>query len=158
LGGSCEAHLLRIVTATDAPTEAPWYVRSSRQDGGVSTIFAAKAVPAETKLRGGYYTPEPLARFITCWVARAGRKLLEPSCGDGAILTFLAPLGDALGVELFPDEAAKAAEVSGADVVVSDFFNWFSPNHHGAFDGVAGNPPYIRFGSWEEASREPAFE
>jgi adenine-specific DNA methylase len=124
----------------------------------MSTIFAAKTAPADDKLRGGYYTPEPLARFIAGWVADAGSRLLEPSCGDGAILVHLANRGTAVGVELIPEEAKKAREASGADVDVSDFFTWLTPDKFGTFDGVAGNPPFIRFGSWEEAYRAPAFE
>nr|MDT0666754.1 class I SAM-dependent methyltransferase [Micromonospora sp. DSM 115978] len=43
-------------------------------------------------------------------------------------------------------------------MIVGDFFDWFDQSRHGAFDGVAGNPPYIRFGSWDEAHRGPALE
>jgi len=124
----------------------------------MSTVFAAKAAPSNEKLRGGYYTPEPLARFVASWVADAGPELLEPSCGDGELLQFLTTRGNATGVELFPLEAEAARERTGAKVVDGDFFGWFTPDRYGTFDGVAGNPPYIRFGSWEEQYREPAFE
>lgn len=124
----------------------------------MSTVFAAKAAPSNEKLRGGYYTPEPIARFVAAWVAEAGQELLEPACGDGEILQFLAASGNATGVELFPLEAEAARERSGAKVVDGDFFSWFTRDRYETFDGVAGNPPYIRFGSWEEQYREPAFE
>jgi adenine-specific DNA methylase len=69
-------------------------------------------------------------------------------------LEFLAKRStQAVGVELFPHEAAKASARTGADVTVSDFFDWFTLDKHGMFDGVAGNPPYIRFGTWTEPSR-----
>lgn len=123
----------------------------------MTTVFAAKATPSDEKLRGGYYTPEPLARFVANWVADAGEKLLEPSCGDGSILRFLAERGDAIGVELYPSEAQIARERTGTSVTDGDFFTWFTADRHQQFDGVAGNPPYIRFGSWEEQHREPAF-
>jgi tRNA1(Val) A37 N6-methylase TrmN6 len=42
-------------------------------------------------------------------------------------------------------------------VVTADFFPLVRPTKYGTFDGVAGNPPYIRFGSWREDSRIPAF-
>ena len=42
-------------------------------------------------------------------------------------------------------------------MVRSDFFEWFGRDRFSTFDGVAGNPPYIRFGSWEEAHRARAF-
>lgn len=124
----------------------------------MSTVFAAKSAPSDEKLRGGYYTPEPIGRFVANWVAGAGEKLLEPSCGDGAILQFLAEQGTATGVELFPEEAKLARSRTQATVHDGDFFTWFGSHHHGQYDGVAGNPPYIRFGSWEEQYREPAFD
>ena len=68
------------------------------------------------KLRGGYYTPKPIADFLARWVVRSADALvLEPSCGDGTLLKATA---DALrclgatpaniaqqlyGVELEPD-------------------------------------------------------
>lgn len=121
------------------------------------TTFAAKAAPDDDKLRGGYYTPDPIARFVASWVGQAGSALLEPSCGDGAILRHLVPLGAPIGIELFPEEAEKAAH-TGAEVVNDDFFSWFDQAKWGTYDGIAGNPPYIRFGSWREEYRAPAFD
>ena len=89
--------------------------------------FVAKASPTDDKLRGGYYTPEPIARFVGDWVAREGNRLLEPSCGDGTILEFLAKRSaDALGVELFADEAAKASRRTGVSVTTATS-SWQSP-------------------------------
>jgi adenine-specific DNA methylase len=120
-------------------------------------VFEAKAVATDEKLRGGYYTPAPIAEFVSDWVSEAGPRLLEPSCGDGNILECLARLSPATtGIELFPDEAAKAFERTGVDVSIGDFFDWCTPDKYGAFDGVAGNPPYIRFGNWTEPSRSQA--
>ncbi len=95
---------------------------------------------------------------MATWVAEAGSRLLEPSCGNGAILSFLSQLGTAEGVELFPEEADKARQATGSEVHTSDFFSWFTPHRRGQYDGVAGNPPYIRFGSWDEKYRLPAFD
>lgn len=121
--------------------------------------FLAKASPTDEKLRGGYYTPDQVAEFVGSWVAKAGSRLLEPSCGDGNILAVLAQLsGDTVGVELFGDEAEKAAQRTGAPVHAGDFFSWLTPERHGSFDGVAGNPPYIRFGHWSEPSRGAALD
>lgn len=124
--------------------------------------FASKPTPTADKLRGGYYTPEPIARFIAQWVAEAGPRILEPSCGDGAVLKELSRITDAgagvIGIELLAEEAAKAREASGVTVVEADFFKWFDKSHLGVFDGVAGNPPYIRFGSWAEESRSLALD
>jgi adenine-specific DNA-methyltransferase len=39
------------------------------------------------KLRGGYYTPQPIADFLAQWAIRSPQaSVLEPSCGDGALL------------------------------------------------------------------------
>ncbi|ROP34572.1 class I SAM-dependent methyltransferase [Pseudokineococcus lusitanus] len=118
--------------------------------------FAAKAEPVGDKLRGGYYTPDDIARYVADWVLEAGSDVLEPACGDGAILRHLIRPGvRPQGIELFPDEARKA-RATGAPVVDSDFFRWFEEFRHGTYDGVAGNPPYIRFGSWEHEARDLA--
>lgn len=121
--------------------------------------FAAKATPSAEKLRGGYYTPEPIAAFLAAWVTAAGPRVLEPSCGDGSILLALADASaDAVGVELVPGEALKAADRTGAPVEVGDFFTWFDEDRRGQYDGVAGNPPYIRFGHWADPHRARALD
>ncbi|SNS79154.1 N-6 DNA Methylase [Geodermatophilus pulveris] len=119
--------------------------------------FTSKIAPDVDKLRGGYYTPDAIARALAAWVAAAGPRLLEPAAGDGVILRHLvaeAGPADVLGVELEPDEARRAGE--HGDVVQDDFFRWFDEAQHGRRDGVAGNPPYIRFGNWSETERERA--
>ncbi|OSC43092.1 class I SAM-dependent methyltransferase [Mycobacterium decipiens] len=119
--------------------------------------FAGKTAASADKVRGGYYTPAPVARFLAGWVRRAGQKLLEPSCGDGRILRELAALSDrAHGVELIAAEAAKSREFAPVDA--ENLFTWLSRSDAGGWDGVAGNPPYIRFGNWATDQREPALE
>jgi adenine-specific DNA methylase len=129
--------------------------------------FKHPSAPSAGKLRGGYYTPAPVARFIAAWAATAGLCVLEPSCGDGAVLSAVAehlrqasghPGGaeGVVGVELFEEEASKARRY-GVPVVTGDFFEWFTDEHHEGFDAVIGNPPYIRFGSWTEETRARAF-
>ncbi len=114
--------------------------------------FAGKAAVTADKIRGGYYTPAPIARFLAHWVSQAGPRVLEPSCGDGRILRELAALSDqARGVELVAAEASKAREFAPVDT--ADLFSW---SGGGGWDGVAGNPPYIRFGHWAAQQREPA--
>jgi adenine-specific DNA methylase len=124
--------------------------------------FVAPAAPTAEKLRGGYYTPEPVARFVAEWVAAAGPNLLEPSCGDGSILRQLVacrPGGRVTGVELNELEARSArAQVPTASVVAQDLFAWFSSSQCGSWDGVAGNPPFIRFQHWKEEMRDRAFD
>ncbi len=101
-------------------------------------------LPSYQKLRGGYYTPRPIANFLAHWAIRSlSARVLEPSCGDGNILIAVArqlmglgAASDALnqqlyGVELDPQEAAQAAQrlrdlglpFSTNDIIhVGDFF------------------------------------
>lgn len=119
--------------------------------------FAAKAEATADKIRGGYYTPPAIARFLAAWVSEAGERVLEPSCGDGRILSELASLTQhAMGVELLAAEADKARFF--APVQNASLFDWWTPTEVGAWDGVAGNPPYIRFGNWPESQRTGALE
>jgi adenine-specific DNA methylase len=121
--------------------------------------FPVAAPPSPAKLRGGYYTPELVARFLSDWVSPAGPRLLEPSCGDGAILSVLPPTGSVLGIELEQAEAARAQVAApDAEVQVADFFAWYSPAQDESWDGVAGNPPFIRFGNWTEPTRGLALD
>lgn len=119
------------------------------------TTFAGKAAASADKVRGGYYTPAAVARFLAGWVRQAGPRILEPSCGDGAILRELAARTDqAHGVELVAAEAAKARRFAPVDN--ADLFTWLGSLER--WDGVAGNPPYIRFGNWATEYRGPALE
>jgi len=131
-----------------------------------------KAILTDDKLRGGYYTPGAIARFLAEWAIRTpSDAVLEPSCGDGAILSAttarLRALGcpepeiaaRACGVELLPEEARKAAR-TGACIETGDFFAFFRDRLADAparFDAVVGNPPFIRYQNFPEASREVAF-
>ena len=126
-------------------------------------VFANKPAPAGDKVRGGYYTPAPIARFLADWAAAAlpgSGRVLEPSCGDGAILEHLASAPGARvdAVELIATEAAKATARTGVPVACRDFFQWFGADRFGVYDGVAGNPPYIRFGTWDPVSRDAALD
>src|SRR5437899_377259 len=121
------------------------------------TTFAGKAAASADKVRGGYYTPAPVARFLARWVREAGPRIVEPSCGDGRILRELAALGArGHGVELVAREAVKAREFAPVDA--ENLFTWLTHAEAAAWDGVAGNPPYIRFGNWASDQREPALE
>ena len=132
------------------------------------------------KLRGGYYTPEVIARFLADWaIQSADEEILEPSCGDGALLDAAARRLLALGAtpeaasrqlqatELYASEADLARArldtlgvPSKGVVTVSDFFSggdqeWGIVGSQ--VDVVIGNPPFLRYHAFPEDQRERAF-
>lgn len=111
------------------------------------------------KLRGGYYTHPDIASFLSRWVLQIDpRKILEPSCGDGAFLRAIASLrprglAHIQACEIDPIEAKKASAVArslrSANVSIheGDFLQWSIDQLHcpQSVDGVLGNPPFIRY-------------
>lgn len=123
----------------------------------MSLRFGGKTAASADKVRGGYYTPPAVARFLARWTCAAGPRILEPSCGDGRILRELAVFtSQAHGVELVAREARKSRKF--ASVETDNLFSWLGKTQAASWDGVAGNPPYIRFGNWASDQREPALE
>jgi len=55
---------------------------------GVTNGSLAQLDPAGVrKARGAFFTPAPVARYITDWAIRAvDDQMLEPSCGEAAFL------------------------------------------------------------------------
>mgnify|MGYP003673623007 CR=1 FL=1 len=79
-----------------------------------------KIAPTSQKLRGGYYTPVSLARYVCEWALRDGQeKVLEPSAGDGNFIAALSAAAGASGgvqvtaVEIDRQEIAKAEAGDG---------------------------------------------
>jgi len=108
------------------------------------------------KLRGGYYTPIDLAQFIARWVVTNNcHSVLEPSCGDGIFINALKrenPTwnGTFVGIEFNEDEAIKSQSTLNSTsfkgtVINNDFFDWYFNDSNYHFDGVFGNPPFIRY-------------
>lgn len=113
---------------------------------------------SQTKLRGGYYTPAPIATFLSKWVlSKNPKSILEPSCGDGAFIRAvnIECKSDAnfIGIELLKQEADKASreKISNKQlkvrVINTDFLQWGIErlNDGATFDSIVGNPPYIRY-------------
>jgi len=127
-----------------------------------------KADESATKLRGGYYTAPDVAGFLARWVLEARpRRVLEPSCGDGAFLTALAAqrprsLRSVVACERDPREAAAARRLGappGATLAVrtTDFLAWFLAGEDAEpFDAALGNPPFIRYQYLEREVQERA--
>lgn len=104
-----------------------------------------KNAPNAQKLRGGYYTPKPIADFLARWAVRASDDVvLEPSFGDGILLAAAAETLRTLGtdtksiarqlygVEYERDEVEKAvqriAKITGdcrpEHIHIGDFFSY----------------------------------
>ena len=70
------------------------------------------------KLRGGFYTPEPIAEFVLRWGINGSNDfdILEPSCGDGVFLDQLQKnkfkYNSITAVELDEEEAVKAEKIN----------------------------------------------
>jgi adenine-specific DNA-methyltransferase len=139
-----------------------------------------KTTATYQKLRGGYYTPKPIADFLAQWaITSPTTKVLEPSCGDGVLLQAAVEalvqcgadkttaLSLVHGVEIDPEEAQKAAEricvpdapPLVAQIHVGDFFAYCKAHltDRHLFDVVIGNPPFIRYQNFPEEHRAIAF-
>lgn len=123
-----------------------------------------KELETRQKLRGGYYTPLPIAELLSKWVLVNGATtILEPSCGDGVFLQALytqtatatpLPQISIEAVEIVAEEVAKtelrSAKLRNAGVNVQviqhDIFSWLGDgNSEREWDAIIGNPPYIRY-------------
>ncbi|MBI4947299.1 MAG: class I SAM-dependent methyltransferase [Bacteroidetes bacterium] len=104
------------------------------------------------KLRGGFYTPEPIAEFILRWGINGSEDsdILEPSCGDGVFLEQLKKhklkYKSITAVEFDDEEAEKADKIQLKNKqIINDDFHTYCNNTHKRFDLIIGNPPYIRY-------------
>ena len=105
---------------------------------------------SKEKLRGGFYTPEPIASFILKWAFNGNKELdiLEPSCGDGVFLEEIQKgsyeYNSVTGIEFDEIEAVKSRKI-GLDkskIINSNFKNH---NTDVKYDLIIGNPPHFTF-------------
>ncbi len=107
---------------------------------------------SKEKLRGGFYTPEPIASFILKWAfnGKSNSDILEPSCGDGVFLEEIKKKNckykSVTAIELDKLEAEKSKNINllNSKIINSDFHQ-FCINTELRFDLIIGNPPYIRY-------------
>lgn len=154
---------------------AIWRLRKLYRSALSFSEELVKLQATDQKLRGGYYTPTPIAEYLCDWaIRRAGETVLEPSCGDGEFVAAAAARLRRLGakapsitaVEFDHVEARKTAQrlkkagfsKVAAAVRAGDFFTHFKRDlGKQSFDAVVGNPPFIRFQNFPDAQRELAF-
>lgn len=117
------------------------------------------------KLRGGFYTPEPIAAFILKWGINgtSDYEILEPSCGDGVFLEQLKEnnykFKSITAIEFDEVEAEKANKIklSNKNVINTDFHLYCNEITQ-KFDLVVGNPPYIRYQYFQEEQQNEAIK
>jgi adenine-specific DNA-methyltransferase len=130
------------------------------------------------KARGAFFTPEPIAEFLTRWAIRSpDASIMDPTCGEGVFLVAAAKrlreLGASpktlssqlTGVDLDRpslDDAARLLSYKGATgrFVQSDFFDLPTPvqlgDGIGWQDAIVGNPPFIRYQEHRGEARKRA--
>lgn len=108
------------------------------------------------KENGAFYTPDAVAASLVSWAVRDQTDtLLDPSCGDGRFIAFHP---NSVGVERDPAAAAIAGErAPRAELHNENFFTWAQSTAQ-RFECAAGNPPFIRYQSFNGATRRHAME
>ena len=117
------------------------------------------------KLRGGFYTPEPIAAFILKWGINGSSdyEILEPSCGDGVFLEQLKEnnhkFNSVTAIEFDEIEAEKADKIKlNNKTVINTDFHLYCNETTSRFDLVVGNPPYIRYQYFQEEQQNEAIK
>lgn len=117
----------------------------------------------QQKLRGGFYTPAPIADFILKWSINGatGYDILEPSSGDGIFLERIKvnhhTYRSITAVELDEEEAQKTASLRlpCTTTCIMDFHEYCNSTKK-KFDLVIGNPPYIRYQYFDKRQQSEA--
>jgi len=118
---------------------------------------------SKEKLRGGFYTPAPIASFILKWAFNGNKKLdiLEPSCGDGVFLEEIKKgryeYNSVTAIEFDEIEAEKSQniELNKSNIINMDFHKYCITTDK-KFDLIIGNPPYIRYQYFDKQQQKYA--
>ena len=134
---------------------------------------------SEQKINGRYFTPKPIADYVTDWVLDQNKpikSILEPSVGEGVFIESLTSYPEVLktakllALEI-DDEVSKAAakkykglhwikgwenlQVEKKAVINDDFYTAYKNGLNKAkYQAILGNPPYIRYQYLDEDQRE----
>ena len=123
------------------------------------------ATATEQKALGAFYTADAIARFLVNWAVRGSDdSVLDPSCGCGVFLAAakerLGTMGNKRpklwGVDIDPDAVqAVRALLPFAKLVQQDFFA-VRPGDMPLFTAIVGNPPFIRYQTFNGSMRSGA--
>ena len=149
------------------PAHAQLRLRLSDQTTRFDPVTELAIAPSQKdqKELGAFYTPPQMARLLIDWAVReAEDRVLDPSFGGLVFLNAaearLRELGtpernigkQIFGVDVDSEACARAAkqERGGAEapnLIERDFFA-VTPKELPRFDAVVGNPPYVRYQSF----------
>lgn len=98
----------------------------------------------EKKLYQSFYTPKELAETIVRMADVSGHKCLEPSCGDGGLISEMLRQGakEVHGIEIREEEANKAKMKGASTITVGDFLQQKIPTSK--FERIVMNPPFTK--------------
>lgn len=139
---------------------------------------------SEEKLHGRYFTPEPIADYVTDWVMDqegAIGNILEPSVGDGVFIKSIHRHIDVwenanmISIEINEDVSKAAAGryeqlewkkgwerkigESGKVIINDDFYKAYKSGLcQNRYHAILGNPPYIRYQYLNEEQRKEQSE
>jgi len=129
--------------------------------------LAARREKPDQKTLGAFYTEEFAANRLVEWAIRDHRTtVLDPSCGDGAFLAaassrllhFGSSTPRLYGVDVSDDALREARQRAyNAELLRSDFFD-LGPESLPPFDCIVGNPPYIRYQTFNGDSNSKAHQ
>lgn len=123
------------------------------------------ATATQQKVLGAFYTADPVAKFLVQWAIRsADDTVLDPSCGEGVFLAAaserLFQLGnrvpEAWGVDVDPDALRASRLCSPESRLIEENFFSLRTGDIPPVTAVVGNPPFIRYQTFNGHQRSQA--
>ena len=105
------------------------------------------------KKQGEVFTPENIARFMVSFMNIGQEKsldILEPACGNGAILRYIPKNHRVTGVDLEKEHVTVCKNAFPEWEFIHQDFLDFSPGKQ--YDIIIGNPPYVKIQNMPEAN------
>jgi adenine-specific DNA-methyltransferase len=130
----------------------------------------------ELKMRGGFNTPDLLARFLVSWAIRnPSDKAIDPSSGDAIFLQeaierlqFLgadsSAIQQVIGVEIDSPTARSSRNRlikrfgEAPQIINKGFFEFLPTLEPESLDSYFGNPPFLRYKNFPKGERELALK